>query len=193
MRAVFLDRDGCLNEDWFNPATGAWESPMAPPDLVLRPGAVEALGSLQSRGYALFLVSNQPSFAKGKCSLEDLRAVHARFAALMEEGGVRFRDFYYSYGHPIGVTTGYSGPAADRKPSPYFLLLAAERHAVDLRASWMVGDRDTDIECGRRAGTRTIKVANPHAVCYNNSIEPDHHAENILEVAQTIINLTPGN
>jgi D-glycero-D-manno-heptose 1,7-bisphosphate phosphatase len=187
MRAVFLDRDGCLNEDWFNPATGAWESPISPEDLVLRPGVPAALRRLQANGWALFLVSNQPSFAKGKCRLEDLRAVHARFAALMDEAGIVFADYYYSHHHPDGVVPGYSGPSPDRKPNPYFLHRAAERHGVDLAASWVVGDRDTDVEFGRRGGVRTIQVANPHAGAYAGWEQPDHRADDILAAAEIII------
>jgi D-glycero-D-manno-heptose 1,7-bisphosphate phosphatase len=187
MRAVFLDRDGCLNEDWFNPATSAWESPMAPEDLVLRPGVPAALRRLQAEGWALILVSNQPSFAKGKCRLEDLHAVHARFASLMDEAGVTFREYCYSHHHPDGVVPGYSGPSPDRKPSPYFLHRAAERHGVDLAASWVVGDRDTDVAFGRRGGVRTIQVANPHAGDYAGREQPDHRADDILAAAEIII------
>jgi histidinol-phosphate phosphatase family protein len=187
MRAVFLDRDGCLNDDWFNPATGAWESPMSPADLVLRPGAVPALRRLRADGWALFLVSNQPSFAKGKCRLEDLHAVHARFAGLMDEAGVAFQDYYYSHRHPDGVVPGYSGPSPDRKPSPYFLHLAVERHGVDLAASWVVGDRDSDVAFGRRGGVRTIQVANPRAGAYAGRERPDHRADDILAAAEIIL------
>jgi D-glycero-D-manno-heptose 1,7-bisphosphate phosphatase len=187
MRAVFLDRDGCLNDDWFNPATGAWESPISPADLILRPGVIGALRALDVAGWALFVVSNQPSFAKGKCTLEDLRAVHARFAALVSEAGLSFRDVYYSYHHPRAVIPAYAGPSPDRKPNPHFLRLAADRHGVDLAASWMVGDRDTDVEFGRRGGVRTIQVANPRAGAYAGRSRPDYHAENLAAAADIII------
>ncbi len=191
MRAIFLDRDGCLNEDWFNPATKAWESPMTPADLVLRPNVIEALRRLQELGYALFLVSNQPSFAKGKCSLEDLKAVHARFAALMEENHIRFREYYYSYHHPDGIVPAYSGPSPDRKPNPYYLNLAAERHGVNLAQSWMIGDRDTDVECGQKAGTHTIQVANPRGDGYVGKAAPDFSADDLLAAAALIAAHSP--
>jgi D-glycero-D-manno-heptose 1,7-bisphosphate phosphatase len=131
---------------------------MSPDDLVLKPGAIEALNELHALGYALILVSNQAAFAKGKTSLQSLWAVHERFVSLVEKHGVRFLDYLYSFSHPDGLVPGFSGVSAERKPSPYFLLVAQARHDLDLSRSWMIGDRDTDIECGRAAGVATIRV-----------------------------------
>jgi D-glycero-D-manno-heptose 1,7-bisphosphate phosphatase len=153
---VFFDRDGVLTELVWNERTKDRESPHSVKDLRLRKHAVRALAALQSRGYELFLVSNQPSYAKGKASMEDLRAVAATFAARLRRRGVRFRESYYCFHHPQGVVAPYARRCRCRKPSPHFLRLAARRYGVDLRRSWMVGDRDTDIECGRRAGCRTV-------------------------------------
>src|SRR5258708_36739715 len=122
--AVFLDRDGVINEEVFYPTFGEWEAPMSPDDLVLKPGAIEALNELHALGYALILVSNQAAFAKGKTSLRSLWAVHERFVSLVEKHGARFLDYLYSFSHPDGPVPGFSGVSAERKPSPYFLLLA---------------------------------------------------------------------
>src|SRR5260221_5097124 len=101
--AVFLDRDGVINEEVFYPAFGEWEAPMTPDDLVLKPGVIDALKQLQALGYALILVSNQAAFAKGKTTLQSLCAVHRRFASLMEAGGIEFLDYNYSFSHPDGI------------------------------------------------------------------------------------------
>ncbi|MEI9987011.1 MAG: HAD hydrolase-like protein [Aliidongia sp.] len=82
---------------------------------------------------------------------------------ILAEAEIGFADFCYSYSHPQGVVPGFSGPSLERKPSPYFLFVAAARHDLDLARSWMVGDRDTDVQCGAAAGVRTILVDNPHA------------------------------
>ena len=116
--AVFLDRDGVINEDVFYPATGEWEAPLDPADFVLRPGALAALARLDAAGFALVLVSNQAAHAKGKVALERLVAVDRRFRALLVEAGIEFADFCYSYSHPQGVVPGFSGPSLERKPSP---------------------------------------------------------------------------
>ena len=162
VRAVFLDRDGVLNRNVFNPATGEYESPGRAEDFELTPGAIESLGRLQEAGYLLFLVSNQPNYAKGKSTLEDLQGVHARLNDALEAGGIRFAKFFYCFHHPKGIVPSHSGACECRKPSPYFLNEAAAEFGVDLANSWMVGDRSTDIECGQAAGVRTIRVREDH-------------------------------
>jgi len=185
-RAVFLDRDGVINEDVYDPVHDEWGSPHRVEDYHLRDGVLEALRTLQDLGAKLILVSNQPSFAKGKTSLENIHAVAAHLEALLDEAGIHFTAFCYSYGHPNAVVPGYGPPHHDRKPSPYFLLKAAEEHEIDLSASWMVGDRDSDIACGRNAGTKTILVNNPHARHGDGSVEPDHRAADLTHAVALI-------
>ena len=162
-RAVFLDRDGVINEEVYYRQTGEWEAPLRAEDFVLKPQALDSLCSLQRLGYLLFLVSNQPAYAKGKTSLEALFGVHDRFLGLLESRAICFAEFFYSYSHPNGVQPGFSGPSVERKPSPHFPKLAAAKYGLCLPASWMIGDRDTDILCGQAAGLRTIRVDNPTA------------------------------
>lgn len=150
--AAFLDRDGVITEDVFYPETGEWEAAMRPEDVVLRSGAVAGLARLKVLGYPLILVSNQGAHAKGKATLAALWRVHLRVVELLGEHGLAFDDCFYSYTHPNGVVPHFSGPSLERKPGPYFLLVAAVRHDLDLARSWMIGDRDSDIACGRAAG-----------------------------------------
>jgi D-glycero-D-manno-heptose 1,7-bisphosphate phosphatase len=186
-RAVFLDRDGVINKDWYSEASGEWESPLRPADFHLIDGALEGMKLLSDSGFLLFLVSNQPSFAKGKTTLEALRGVHDHFASVLASNGIAFRDFFYSYCHPKGVVPGYCGDCPDRKPNPFFLLKAQREHGIDLSASWMVGDRETDIECGLRAGVRTIRIANSHALDRSGLPEPHAHAASLGDAARLIL------
>jgi len=158
-RAVFLDRDGLLNNNVFNPVTGTYESPHRAEDFELLPGVLKGLALLQETGYRLILVSNQPSYAKGKISLAAIQAIHRRLADTLGGAAISFDAFYYCLHHPDGVIPEYSGRCECRKPSPYFLLQAKARFDLDLANSWMIGDRETDILCGRAAGVRRIRVA----------------------------------
>ena len=185
--AVFLDRDGVINEDVFYPETGEWEAPLRPEDLVLRPGVLPALQRLAASGFVLVLVSNQAAHAKGKVPLEALMAVDARLRAILAAAGIAFAEFCYSYSHPDGVVPGFSGASLERKPSPYFLLVAAARHGLDLAKSWMIGDRDTDIGCGQAAGTRTILVDNPRAGAKAGEAAPDFRCADLPAAVARIL------
>jgi D-glycero-D-manno-heptose 1,7-bisphosphate phosphatase len=191
--AVFLDRDGVINRDWWNFQTQAWESPIRPEDFSLHDGALEALLTLRSVGYRLFLVSNQPSAAKGKCTVKDLKAVHERFLEILSANQIEFDDFFYSYTHPSGVVRELSGPSPERKPSPYFLNYAISRFGLERGECWMVGDRCTDIECGKRAGVRTIRVNGSKSDSVTDNCHPDFMVPDLpAAVAMIIATGLPG-
>lgn len=187
VKAVFLDRDGVLNDLALNPATGEWESPHALDEIRIADGAVPALAGLAAGGYALFIVSNQPSYAKGKIGLQPLQAIAARIEEHFREYGIAFAETFYCHHHPAGIVPGYSGACACRKPSPFFLHAAADRHGVDLASSWMVGDRDTDIACGTAAGCRTILIHNAHSAAHQGKRAPTAAAGSIVEAADIIL------
>jgi D-glycero-D-manno-heptose 1,7-bisphosphate phosphatase len=186
--AVFLDRDGVINRNVLDLATGEYGAPRTPEEFELAPGATDALLALQRAGFLLFLISNQPNYAKGKSSLEDLAAVHACLVAELEATGIVFAEFYYCYHHPQGGAAGYSGPCECRKPSPYFLFKARDAFGLVLEESWMVGDRATDIECGRAAGVRTIRVKEDHpAMRAATELEADFEAWDLGRAAEIIM------
>jgi len=156
--AILLDRDGVINELVPDPATGTPESPYRPEDVRLVDGAPEALGRLRRDGWVLVVISNQPAAAKGIVELTALRQVHERLEELLREAGSPVDAYRYCLHHPAGVTAGLSGPCLCRKPAPGLALAAAFELGLDLAASWVVGDADTDIEAGRAAGCRTALV-----------------------------------
>lgn len=185
--AVFFDRDGVLNEPVWNPMTGEYESPHTVGDLQLCANVMTPLRTLREQGFELFIVSNQPSFAKGKTSLENIQAIARAVEEQFRAAAVTFRATYYCYHHPRGVVPGYAEPCPCRKPEPYFLLQAAERYGVDLRRSWMLGDRHSDVECGRRAGCRTILILHPHARHQQGTSQPDHVARDVAAAVALIV------
>ena len=154
-----MDRDGVLNALRPDPLTGKPESPLKPEDVALLPGVATALRSLTDGGWLLVGVSNQPSAAKGKASLETLQAVHSRVLHMLAAEGALFDEFRLCLHHPDGLIPGLAKECECRKPAPGMLLAAAADLEIDLAGSWMVGDTDTDVEAGTRAGCRTILVA----------------------------------
>ncbi|MDR1137352.1 MAG: HAD hydrolase-like protein, partial [Synergistaceae bacterium] len=95
-------------------------------------------------------------------------------------------ETYYSYGHPGGIVKFFSGESLERKPNPYFLKIAEASYGIDMPSSWMIGDRDTDVECGRLAGCKTARIA-----CEGGGsdarIAADIEARTLLEASSMII------
>ena len=140
-RAVFFDRDGTLMED---------VDYCSDPALVrVFPAVPEALASLKQAGFALFVISNQSGIGRGYFTEAQYHAVHAEFLRQIGPGLI---DASYFCPDAPGV------PSTCRKPEPGMVLQAAAAHAIDLAASFFIGDKRVDIECGRRAGNRTIQV-----------------------------------
>jgi D-glycero-D-manno-heptose 1,7-bisphosphate phosphatase len=183
-RAVFLDRDGVINQNVFNPETGDHEAPLTVADFALVPGTRQALQRLQRAGFLLFLVSNQPNYAKQKSSLDELHSIDAMLHRELDAVHVKLAATYYCFHHPNGEVPEYSGSCACRKPSPYFLLRASREFALDPARSWMVGDRTTDILCGQSAGVRTIRIS-PDNAPRENPV-PDMRAPNLAAAAEII-------
>ncbi|MFG2180886.1 D-glycero-alpha-D-manno-heptose-1,7-bisphosphate 7-phosphatase [Streptomyces abikoensis] len=149
VRTFFLDRDGTLNA---KPPDGRYI--MDPAELVLLPGAAEAVRELNANGRRVVLVTNQRGVARGLMTSADLAAVHARLAALLRGRGA-FLDAVYVCPHEVG--------ACDcRKPLPG-LLKAAMRDFPDIDPadSVMIGDSESDVLAGRAAGTGTVLLQGP--------------------------------
>ena len=182
-KAVFLDRDGVINANVFYADSGELEAPRTAADFQLLPGALEAMKRLQAAGYLLFVVSNQPNQAKRKATRADHDAIQHKLAAALDEAGIKVTDFFYCFHHPNGLEPTLSGPCDCRKPSPYFLDQARDAHGLDMAPSWMVGDRDSDIVCGRAAGVQTIFVAEDA----NGIAGADHGAANLRRAGEIIL------
>jgi D-glycero-D-manno-heptose 1,7-bisphosphate phosphatase len=142
--AVFFDRDGVLNHAVV--ADGKPRPPKDADDLRIVEGAKELLSELKKRGFFLACVTNQPDVARGTRTMDNVNAMNEKVRAVLplDDFRVCFHD------------NGDNCPC--RKPKPGMLLSVAEMNAVDLKASYMVGDRTGDVGAGRSAGTKTVFI-----------------------------------
>lgn len=190
--AVFLDRDGVLNELVPDPLSGNPESPLRVEDVRLVEG-VAAVSRLAQAGFALVCVSNQPSAAKGAVTVEVLRAVHARVVELLALAGVRLAASRLCLHHPAGVVPGLSGPCQCRKPAPGMLFDLADALRVTLCRSWIVGDTDADVGAGQAAGCRTALIDYPGSAHKRSAqVVPDLRAANLPEATAKILGVSDG-
>lgn len=198
-KAIFIDRDGTLNEMVYDDTHGLMDSPRRAEQVRLVPGAGRFLKAVREIGYLIIVVTNQPGIAKGTLSEADLDAVNRRLADLLAAEGGRWDELRYSPWHPQGGPGGraeFIGPSDTRKPAPGMLLEAAQEHGIDLSASWMVGDGIVDVQAGRAAGCRTIllatvKLEQVERFVSMEQAEPDHVARNLDEALDIIRSRLP--
>lgn len=153
IRAVFLDRDGTINQD-----RGYIYKPC---DVVFEDGAPAAIAMLNQAGYKVIVVSNQAGIAYGHFSELAVRALHQWMAEQLLKQGAVIDAFYYCPHHPDGKDN-YRVTCQCRKPAPGMLLNAAADFSIDLASSWMVGDHQSDMAAGIAAGTKPVFVLTGH-------------------------------
>ena len=148
--AVFLDRDGTINED------AGYVS--RPEDLKLYPWAAQAVRAINQSGMKAIVVTNQSGVARGVHSEGDLRVVHDKMIAELGEAGAIIDAVYYCPHHPRFVDSLYGIDCGCRKPKPGLVNLAARELAIDLAASFVIGDKLSDLELALNAGAAPALV-----------------------------------
>jgi histidinol-phosphate phosphatase family protein len=175
LKAVFLDRDGVLNRerDSYIRTLEMFE---------LLPGAAEAVASLNRRGFAVFVVTNQSGIARGYLTLDTLEAMHRVLRSAVQAAGGAISGIYFCPHHP-------DEGCVCRKPSPYLVRKAAAEHGIDLGASFFVGDTAIDVACGRAAGCRTILALSgktTREMLETFPVQPDHVCEDLAAAVEWI-------
>jgi D-glycero-D-manno-heptose 1,7-bisphosphate phosphatase len=144
--AVFLDRDGVINRKAIEGEyITSWE------EMELLPGVAEGIALLNRAGFCVIVVTNQRCVAKGLISEADLQDMHRRMREVLARNGAVIDAIYYCP-HDL------EPQCQCRKPAPGMLLEAAKSRSIDLASSWMIGDSDSDIETGKSAGCKTIRL-----------------------------------
>lgn len=169
----FFDRDGIVNEP---PTAARYVRSVA--EFRIMPAFFQILRLVLERGYEAVIVTNQKGVATGDMTQKDVDEIHAVLQREVKRRGLRLLD--------IVVCTAAEDTDPRRKPNPGMLLEAAERHDLDLRRSWMIGDNEKDIEAGRRAGCRTILVKEGAA-----ATRADFHVHRLEELFQLLEKVLP--
>jgi D-glycero-D-manno-heptose 1,7-bisphosphate phosphatase len=150
--AVFLDRDGVLNEAIVR--NGKPYPPRDLNELVITHGALAALEALKREGFLLIVVTNQPDVARGTVSRADIAKINAHLSAILPVDAIEVCE------HDDHANCDC------RKPKPGMILRARDKFCVELGSSFMVGDRWRDIEAGRRAGCRTVLIGDGYGEAF---------------------------
>ena len=178
--AIFIDRDGTLNEE-----VGYLSRPE---DVVLIPGAPEALARVNALGIPVIIITNQSGIGKGRYTVKDFQAVMARVKEILQGFGAHMDAIYHAPHHRRGLGEYAHPDHPDRKPNPGMLLRAAEEHGIDLAKAWMIGDKDIDLGAGRNAGCKVALVRTGYGSKVDGNLA-DLVAEHLGEAVDRILAL----
>ncbi|MGB7924076.1 MAG: HAD family hydrolase [Pyrinomonadaceae bacterium] len=185
-RAVFMDRDGTISEE-----IGYVNHPSR---YRVFPYSAEAVRLLNETGWLAILVTNQAGVARGYFTEDLIGATHDVLKQEIERGGAHLDAIYYCAHHPSVGEPPYRIDCDCRKPKPGLIQRAASDFPLDLAASWMIGDRYSDIELARNAGLRSAFVLSGYGRGeweYQRSTwkhQPDMVADDLLEAVREIVN-----
>lgn len=171
-RAVFLDRDGVINRKAPDGQyVTRWE------EFQFLPGIADAIAVLKSAGFLVIVVTNQRCVAKGLATLRDVEVLHRRMVGALAEANAVV-DGIYCCPHESDP------PCECRKPRPGLLVAAARAQGVDLIRSWMIGDSPSDVQAGKNAGCKTVRILNADGV---DREAADLIAESLPDAVQKIL------
>lgn len=181
MRAVFLDRDGVLNEE---------KSYISrPEDLELYSFAAEAVRKINLSGYLAIIVTNQSAVARNLCTLDDVDRIHEKLIYELSQfnahvDAIYFCPHYFDKGSS-SVMPEFNIDCDCRKPKTGMFVKAAGDFGIELDKSFMVGDTERDILAGKNAGCITIGVRTGYGL-QGSMIKPDYMFSNLLEAVEFI-------
>jgi D-glycero-D-manno-heptose 1,7-bisphosphate phosphatase len=171
-KAVFLDRDGVINQKTEgNGYVTRWQ------DMRWLPDVAKSIALLNQAGFQVFVVTNQRCVAKGLVTSKDLDSIHQQMCESLAAVGAKIGAVYY-------CPHEKQPPCICRKPAPGMLLTAAREHGVDLAASWMIGDSEIDVEAGRNAGCKTVRLLGDYEKAKGGA---DVVARSLLEATYQIL------
>lgn len=175
-KAIFLDRDGTINK-YVGFLTDI-------DDFELIEGVSEAIKKINESGYLAIVVSNQPVIARGEVSIAELNEIHNKMETLLGSDGAYIDGIYYCPHHPqkgfAGERVEYKIECECRKPKAGMLVQAEKDFNIDLSQSWMIGDSESDVLCGKKATCNT-------AIIGENNVGADIEGKNLLDCVNKIL------
>ncbi|NQU16782.1 MAG: HAD family hydrolase [Candidatus Saganbacteria bacterium] len=187
-KAVFLDKDGTINED-----KGYIDHPMK---IDLLPNSAKAISLLNQATMRVLVVSNQAGVARGYFGEDMLQAIDKTIQKKLLASHAYYDGIYYCPHHPEFGHYPYKKDCECRKPNPGMLLKAADEYGLDLKDCYMIGDKDSDLEAGRRAGCKTVLVLTGYGEETQKNLNghrPDFIAQDLLEAVNWILTLEPNS
>jgi D-glycero-D-manno-heptose 1,7-bisphosphate phosphatase len=188
-KAIFLDRDGTINEEV--------NYLKRPEDIRLYPNTIKALLNFKDSGFLNIIITNQSGIARGYFTEEELSIIHNELRKLIagdNDGKELIDDIFYSPFHEEGIIDKYKSKSEDRKPNTGMIRKAILKHGIDIKESYFIGDSFTDMLCAENAGLKKILVETGYGKedilkCRSENIQLDYIAGNLYEASLYLRNL----
>lgn len=190
--AVFLDRDGVINEIVFNEDTELLDSPLKVSEYKFLPKVADAIKTIADKGYYIFIVTNQPGAAKGKTTLASLYDINTYMIDELKSEGAFIDDLFmcphFTKKLPLTKEDFLIKDCDCRKPKPGMIYKALRKYNVDLTRSYMVGDSCTDVQAGAAVGLKTVFLGGLKCdMCKKlGDLQPTFIANDIMEFAERL-------
>ncbi|MGL4642443.1 D-glycero-beta-D-manno-heptose 1,7-bisphosphate 7-phosphatase [Cetobacterium sp.] len=167
-KVIFLDRDGTINVE--KSYLHKWE------DFEFEKNVIDGLKELKKMGYEFIVVTNQSGIARGYYSEDDLKALNNEMVKELKKHDIDILECYYCPHHPEKGLDQYKKNCDCRKPNPGMLLEGIKKYNVDIENSFMIGDKKSDLEAGKKAGLKSILILTG----YGKNIEDDVKKEYLI-------------
>ena len=180
-QAVFIDRDGVLNEDF------GYTSQLS--DLKILEGVVEGLQAILALNFKVIIITNQSGIARGLYSIEDLHVFMNEMINIFLKNQIDITDYFFCPHYPGGMVQEYAIKCSCRKPEAGMLFAAEKKYNLDLSKSILIGDKETDILAGQNANLfSNILIGSEER---NEQSNATHIAQNLIDAAEIIKTYDP--
>ncbi len=172
--AFFLDRDGVINHEVGH--LKSWEK------IKFYNGTVRALKIIKKKKYLIFIVTNQSIIARKNATKNEIESLHKKFLKYFKTKNIKINAIYFCPHHPK-----YSGSCNCRKPKIGLIKKAQNRYNIDIKNSWLVGDKTTDIKAGKKSGLKTILVKTGYGgLDKKYKVKADYTYKNLIDAVKNI-------
>ena len=183
-KAIFLDRDGVINELIFYPEEGTADSPNKVEQFRVNKRVGEALREFKKLGFLLIIISNQPGIAKGKYDTDEFEKIQHKMEKELEPYAILDKQ-YYCLHHPEAKVNKYRKKCDCRKPNTKLVFDAKDEFNINLDESFIIGDGTVDMELAKNVTCRSIFIGNINSttskIFKEKNIEPNYIAHSLFE------------
>ncbi|MAH81032.1 MAG: hypothetical protein CMP39_05080 [Rickettsiales bacterium] len=177
VKAVFLDRDGVIIDDV--------NYLVDEKDVVVLPNVVDAIKIFRQFGFLVIVITNQSVVARGRCTEENVEYIHNHINSILDKDGAAIDAFYFCPHHPDFQYKGVTHCNC-RKPEIGLFEQAVKRYNIDVSQSYFVGDKESDIQAGKKIGVQTVGVRTGYG-CHCTKYFPDLYVDDLYAFSKTFL------